>query len=365
VNTLLGDGNGAGRAIGRAVRITAAVPAHASLPDELIAEITRRLHRRAEPLEVVLVASAAADAARVGVPGLAVVAVVAEEPAAEASDLPLVAGVDGALALIPDGEWLLVDADRGRVVVGPDAGEIARAQAAPERPRPRVLLGAAHVPARTRGGRTVAVWALVRSADEVRQATEHGADGLVVLVPSELVPASGDDDPDDARTDAAFARVADAIGGGDVAVWAAPGLLDPLALVRLAGRARASWLLRPDDLPLPTGALRDELRALARDEQDADRPAGLPRLVRVVSDEDEDPTDEAVPFDEIIVMNAADADHLAGVLDAAAKTGLAVRARVDADPDVLLPRAVSGGAAGVLVASEQVAAAKDLVRVQE
>lgn len=367
MSTLIGTGHGAGSVFARAVLLTEGGGRAPTLTEEVMAEASRLLRRREAPLDIVLVARDAVSALFLRLPpGLSVVGVVAESadvPPVLPDDVCLIAGVADALAEIPDGEWLLLDPRRGRVVVGPDATDIARMQTGSE--RPRILLGAAHVPARTQGGHEVSVWALTRIEGDLATAMAQGADGVVLPVPGALLAADASEDP--VRP---LLRVAAAVGGGPVGLLATPDDLDPAALTFLAAHCRAHWLIRPGDLPLPVAALREELTALVFEAEEENQPAGLPRLVAVLP-EDGEPEDLSA-CDELLVLcdsgdGAGGGTRLAAAAALARKIGLPLRAWIEEDTSfqTLLSPAVREGVAGVLVAPGRVEDAKYRIRAEE
>jgi phosphohistidine swiveling domain-containing protein len=263
VNVLRGQAGTGGR--GAAGSETPVVLARAAVLDaendrpvlsaDLLADAARHARRPADgPLEVVLIARRVEEARYVRLPGLAIVGVVSEDAADDGASgppldlpFPVVWGVPGALADIPDGELVILDAVRARVVVAPDAIAVARAQAPAE--RPRLLLGAAHTPAVTRAGRVVPVWAAVTTNAELSAALEAGADGLLLTGDGALLPAMPTSGP---TPPPGLLAAAEAVGGGAVACQTVPwDLVDPLALVGLAARCDLRWLVSPADLPLP------------------------------------------------------------------------------------------------------------------
>ncbi len=296
MNVLAGRGHGTRTVLARAALLQGG-SGHLTLAADVVAEAARRARRR-DALDVIVVARDAAEALYLRLPGLAVVGVVAEEdaPYPLPGGVSAVTGAHGALFAVPEGEWVIVDPLRGRALIAPDAAAIARTQAGSE--RPRVLLGAAHLPARTQKGVEVAVWAVARCDDDLERAMAQGADG--VLVPSDFLG----EPPDISETqERRLLRAADAVGGGPVGLYAPPGPLDPLAVVRLAACCQALWFLRPDALSLEIAALREELAALVAEEQDADRPARMPRLAAILP---ADPAgDHDLPaYDELLLVGA-------------------------------------------------------------
>lgn len=372
-----------------------------ALSPDLLALAARRARYAPgdDPLEVVLVTRTRLDARYVRAPGLLVVGVVAEEdehdapagaPApASANELPVLVAVAGARDAITEGELVIVDAARGRVLVAPDAVAIARAQAEPE--KPRLLLGAAHTPAQTRSGRLLAVWAALGTDDPERDlaaALAAGADGL--LVPAKTMSAllgenSGNDDAADNSPFAlpppppdALLAIVDAIGGGALALqtptWDA---LDPAHLTLLGARCALRWLLDPDDLPLSPNDLRAELAALAAGEEDQGRFAHPPRLAALLRSDHGGASAAAflvelaaAGFDEAILLveagQKAQVNALWGHLPV--YVWLKGSGSGDRDSDDLLDtveQAVHQGAAGVIVRPDQVSDAKNRIREVE
>lgn len=361
MSALIGRGHGDHPVFARAVLLGGS-GGRPTLPPEVTEEAARRLRRREAPLDVVLVAPDAASALLLRLPpGLSVVGVVAERgdvPALLPEDICLVAGVAGASMEIPEGEWVILDPRRGRVIVGPDASEIARLQAGPD--RPRVLLGAAHLPARTQSGVEVSVWAVTRTQEELAAAmVTGGADGVVVPCPSDFLPP--DAPPSDDTQARLLFRVAGTVGGGPVGLYAAPADLDLTTLVSLAARCQAHWLLRPGDLLVPVADLRAELAALVSEEEETNPFAGAPRLVAVLPAPLE--TDELTDYDELLVIcDSAESIPAAGAL--ARGAGLPLRAWLGENLEEDLAAALREGVAGIIVAPEQVEAAKYRIRAE-
>jgi phosphohistidine swiveling domain-containing protein len=366
VNVLVGTGSGTRAALARAALLQDGA-GRPTLAGDLLDEAARR-HRRRDTLDVILVARSAAQALFVRVPGLAVAGVVAEEEASFPlpEDVSVVTGTYGALDAVPEGEWVIVDPVRGRVLIAPDAAAVARAQAEAE--RPRVLLGAAHQPARTQQGAEVAVWAAVRSEGDLEEAMKGGADGVFVPAPGGLLPALLET-PD--MQERRLLRAAESVGGGPVGLYAPPELLDPLAVVGLAARCQACWFLHPGELPLEIAAFREELRALVAEELDADRPARMPRLAAALPVDGVSDTDRAgdlAAYDEALLVWAdSEPRHMPGLASAAFArgAGLPLRAWLPDDLETHLPPALAHGVAGIIVEPHRISEAKNLIRVQE
>jgi phosphoenolpyruvate-protein phosphotransferase (PTS system enzyme I) len=94
--------------------------------------------------------------------------------------LPLLAAVHDLLGRVNDGDVLLLDAESGRVVVDPDAADIAefhRQRRESERERKR-LAKLRRAPTRTRDGVDIRLFANAESSDDVAEAFALGADGI-------------------------------------------------------------------------------------------------------------------------------------------------------------------------------------------
>ena len=367
MNVLVGEGHGSQIVFARAA-VVYDTAGRSTLAGDLLTEADRRSPADG-PLDVVLVAGDAARALLIRLPsGLSAVGVVAEEdaPYPLPPDVSVVAGVEGAQYLVPDAEWVIVDPRRGRVIVRPDAQTVARVQAGPE--RPRILLGAAHVPARTQSGAEIAVWAVVRSEAEIEEALAEGADGLVVPGESPLLGA-GASSPEE--QEAALFRAANAVGGGALALDASADQIDPETVVAVAARCRARWLLDPRGLPLPLADFREALSALVAGERDEERPAEMPGLVAAVSassgGDGVGARNDLLAADEILLtaVETAFRSH-DPVARLARDAGLPLRVRLgDEDLDAGVAEAAAVGAVGVIVVGGRVVArAKDLIRGQ-
>lgn len=372
MDILAGTGHGTRMVLARAIRLDDA--AESPSAGDLLVEAAARLRRREAPLDVVLVARDAAQALLYRLPGLTTIGVIAEQetPYPLPSNVSVVAGVVGALFAIPDGEWVIVDPARGRVVVQPGATEIARIQVSPD--RPRVLLGAAHTPARTLSGATIDVWAAVDSDSAVDEAVASGADGLALTAGFFLRPAENRE-----QEAAPLLRAAEAVGGGTLALHAAFDTVDPVVVTQVAAHSQAHWLLDPSDLPLPVRDLRAELADLVHDEQDAGRIAGLPRLLAVIAADtlngDPDLSPDLVACEGIVYdWSAAGATsperdllaHFEMVAALAGNAGLPLRVWLPSSSiEAYLPPAVEQGAVGIIVAPRWVGEAKNQIRTQE
>ncbi|MES2459585.1 MAG: hypothetical protein V4671_03320, partial [Armatimonadota bacterium] len=258
-----------------------------TLSDSVLALAARRIRRGDGPLDTVLVASDAAHALLLRLPpAFTLVGVVAEKSLAfvpPAEGIALVSGVDEALTQIQDSDWVIVDPARGRIVVHPQAEEIARLQNA-RHLRPSVLLGASHTPARTLSGRTIAVWARVFHSSDLEKALANGADGILIEEESELFSLNSDemDDADEIVLNRLLAA-ADAMGAGEVCIAAGMETVHPRSIVLLASRCRLSWAIPSEALPFSVSEMYRELNALIDAEEEDGRAAFLPRLAAIAS----------------------------------------------------------------------------------
>ncbi len=117
------------------------------------------------------------------VPGIEIVGVAVQtsQIPAPSPEIPAVIGLGTGLTdSILEDEIVIVDGDRGRVYVGPDANTVARYQSPVTRSR-RFFIDSAHMPARTATDyRLVKVLAPARMLSEVTVAMDAGADGLYI-----------------------------------------------------------------------------------------------------------------------------------------------------------------------------------------
>jgi hypothetical protein len=348
-NTLRGIGHGTAAIYGRAA-IVGEADGRPTLDAELLALAARRTKREEEALDIILVAADPLMALLMPLPpGLTVTGIVAEgtpqRPLGNA--LPMVYGIVGAREAVAEGTLLIVDPARGRVLVEPDAREIARLQAGAF--RSRVLLGAEHTPAVTLNGREVAVWAAVRYFSEAENALSEGADGL-------YVQPFGDILADDADLLPRLRTLIELTGGGSVTVEADFSTIDTAVLVAAAALCRFAVALSATDVPLPLAELRRELDSIVHEEREAERTAARPLLFARMPEMD---APETAAFDALIVPYST---LLA--LTPEQIFGLPSLYLLAADREEIAD-AVRQGVAGVIVEAEQIAETKDTIREQE
>ncbi len=326
--------------VGAGSGIASGIVAHVSvergrprLDPELIEQLLQRRMSALEPLNVVLLVEDAALALLISLPpGGRLVGIVGELP----QELPLapegvalVCGVGPARALAPDGTLVIVEPERGRVLLDPSARELARLQ---RDARPRLRLDGDSVPARTLGGREVAVWGEAYSLEEAEEALAAGADGLLYLAPL----TSWDDALELARL----------VGGGDLTIG--PGLT-PGETVRLAART-ALRLAVPTETD--TDSLKDDWDSAQGDLAETNERTGLPRLtLRTFA-----PPPGPSAYDEILLEQLYLPDDLLSL------PPLYLRLGTEAEDLAPLEEAIAAGICGVCVGPEQVATVKNAIR---
>jgi hypothetical protein len=340
VKTLTGQGFGVGHAMGRAARLTLE-GGRATLEESLLLQLDTWRKREDVPMGLVLVAEDPATALLLPLPeGAALNGVVSERLPSRPPSLPfgvvLLAGVEEALLGIGEGELLLLEPERGRVLVEPSAFEVARLQT---KHQPRVLLDEQNFPAFTTEGVTVAVWGAVTSLGEARSAMTAGADGLILT--------------DGVWDEAALWETQALVGGGDLALALPFEALDPEEVVRLAARATLRWCLDSETLPLPVESLRTELSQLVEELQEENQRAVLPRLASL--------SGEHSGFEEVISLTG---DFAAPSSERPPWEQPALYVRVESVFGQLLglEEALERGVTGVIVAPDAIAEVKERIR---
>ena len=133
---------------------------------------------------------------------------------ARALGIPAVLGLGSAVLAVPEAMPLLLDGERGTVVVAPSAADVASAELAEEHrrvagERARKL---ATEPAVTRDGTKVEVAANAGSAEDVRRAVAAGADGIGLLR-TEFVFMSAERMPTEQEQEAVYRDIARILDG--------------------------------------------------------------------------------------------------------------------------------------------------------
>ncbi|GAB4463198.1 MAG: hypothetical protein OHK0029_31420 [Armatimonadaceae bacterium] len=336
-----------------------------TLNPDLLVEISRRLRRGDGALDIILVAEDAARALLLPLPrGLNLAGVAAESPleSLPTAPIPVVADLGKVREQVEEGQLVILDAPRNRVLLHPTAEDMARLQNGPIVPRYRV--GSPHVPAYTQSGREITVWAALESLSEIPAARESGADGLLILPGGDLIP-SPDQLP--GETLARWRAAADAWGAGDIALYGAVEDLDPLLLCRFAALCRLHWTLSPEELFLAPGELRSELKAMVQEGAEGDEPVALPQLAAWEPEvlggelsEEEDSGDDLRVWDRIFA--APQRLTTLSALDILSLPPLMAILGEDREP---LPSLAALGIAGVVTVPAEVPGIKDAIREQE
>jgi phosphocarrier protein FPr len=214
-----------------------------------------------------------ADAAALDPATTTGVALAGGSPASHAAILiralgvPAVAGAGAALLAVPDGTPLSVDGDAGAVTVAPTPESVAAAERRSETLArdAAAAKAAASRPAVTRDGVTVHVEANIAGPQDVRDALACGADG-VGLLRTEFVFLGSDSMPDEDEQTAAYAAVADALGGRPLTIRTLDAGADkPLPYLALPAEANPFLGVRGLRLSLACPEqLERQLRAVLR-----------------------------------------------------------------------------------------------------
>ena len=138
---------------------------------------------------------------------------------ARALGIPALVGAGEAVLLLASGTPLLIDGQRGRLHVSPDADAVQRATQ--ERDSRELRLQAAsaqrHEAAVTRDGHAVEVFANIGESKGVASAVEQGAEGIGLLR-TELIFMAHSQAPDEATQEAEYRRVLDGLAGRPLVV---------------------------------------------------------------------------------------------------------------------------------------------------
>ncbi|MGY2293121.1 phosphoenolpyruvate--protein phosphotransferase [Pseudomonas sp. SDO528_S397] len=138
---------------------------------------------------------------------------------ARALGIAALVGAGPAVLLLADGTPLLLDGQRGRLHVSPDAATLQRATVERDTREQRLQAAAAQrfEPARTRDGHAVEVFANVGESAGVALAVEQGAEGIGLLR-TELIFMAHPQAPDEATQEAEYRRVLDGLQGRPLVV---------------------------------------------------------------------------------------------------------------------------------------------------
>lgn len=138
---------------------------------------------------------------------------------ARALGIPALVGAGAGVLLMASGTALLLDGQRGRLHVAPDPATLQRAVEERDNREQRLLVAAEqrHLPAQTRDGHAVEVFANVGESAGVAAVVEQGAEGIGLLR-TELIFMAHPQAPDEATQEAEYCRVLDGLGGRPLVV---------------------------------------------------------------------------------------------------------------------------------------------------
>ncbi|KAF1010680.1 MAG: Phosphoenolpyruvate-protein phosphotransferase [Pseudomonas fluorescens] len=138
---------------------------------------------------------------------------------ARALGIPALVGAGPAVLLLEAGTPLLLDGQRGRLHVSPDAASLQRATHERDHREQRLQRAAAqrHEVARTRDGHRVEVFANIGESAGVVGAVEQGAEGIGLLR-TELIFMAHPQAPDEATQETEYRRVLDGLQGRPLVV---------------------------------------------------------------------------------------------------------------------------------------------------
>ena len=240
----------------------------ASLSPDRLRRLGERLRsfgvENPEPEQIVIVADKIPPAFWLApLPGVQIVGLAAQSPTplSPKPEMPSVLGLgEMLLRVAEEDDIVIIDGDRGRVYVAPDATTVARYQA-PQTLSRRFFLEGDHLPARTASDNRVitilcAAWSLAQAED----AMASGADGLVVpagndFLGTDTLPQTAGEQ---AQTLGDLARI---IGGQPLYLDIPHDNLALTALVRGAARLPLHLVLRDPSEREELQARLDEIEA--------------------------------------------------------------------------------------------------------
>ncbi len=356
-----------GIAIAAAARLTSeyGVP---TLDPQRLRRLGERLRRfgmeAAEPDQIILIADEVPPGF-LGVPGLDIVGVATQRPPDDRATftIPTVCGLgDTLLDLVPEDEIVIIDADRGRVYVEPDALILARYQAPVRRSR-RFFLDSANLPARTASdSRIVAVVAVTSTLADITRATEAGADAVLVPPDNDLLGGDGTFQTSDDQEEA-LRQAMSVLGGQPLLLHIPP---DRLALSALARAASAGPLHLVLDDPAQRDDLADRLDGIESVLDDQDILYGTLHIEAGVGAADAPGPDSLDAYAGVCVTQPSDhipIDRLLLLASLAQRAHKSLALTLpDADWPSYLPDALALGAARLVTTIDSVLAVKDAIR---
>ena len=339
------------------------------IPARLMLEMQKRARDAAmEPLDIVLVAERYILAAGVTVPWGRVVAIVCEqEEHGSDTSVPLVTGVANLLQVVGDDTLLVVDGDRGTVLVEPDSVSVAAYQAERERisPRRRFYLDFEHQPAATSDGRQIHVAATVNGPEEASVAVEGGADSLFIPADSGFFDQSQNEP---AQTNHLL-ELGRAASGKPIVVSADLGVLSASALLKASLRAEYTLALPGGAGAAVLAAARADIEEARIDLMEQEVDFGDIRLAATIGWGEELPDDLTDYLVGRLFMMSTDFpqdDRLIDWIDETISTARAIVIPVIADlgpmGEAMLPKLIGLGAAGIIVPAQSITACKEAIR---
>ncbi len=268
---IIGKPGGGSVALGRAViiRVENGIPLFSPVFFEKL-EKGGQWHRggdallSGEPMNVVLIAENAFITEWMQqFQNVKVVGLICSQPAKRwGYKVATVTGINEFCSSIKDGDLVLVDGDRGVVLVDPSGASLATYQARLERitPRRRLYLEYQHQTAQTQDGRQVRVYSIASNADEISQVVSSGADAVLVQVDpvSDTSSRSEEDQFEEIR------RITDLAAGKPVCVILDGDAISSSALLRGAVYSDLTVVI-----PFAPGSLAAAiLRAVLTEERD-------------------------------------------------------------------------------------------------
>lgn len=186
-----------------------------------------------EPMNVVLVAENAAVTEWIQFQNVKVVGLICSQQEKRwGSKIATVSGVNDLCSSIKEGSLVLVDGDRGVVLVDPDGASLATYQAHLERiaPKRRLYLEYHHQTAQTQDGRQVRVYSIASNSNEIDQVVSSGADAVLVPVSADPVSNALSRSEEDQFED--IRRITDMSAGKPVCLIMDGVAIPPSALLR-------------------------------------------------------------------------------------------------------------------------------------
>jgi len=138
---------------------------------------------------------------------------------ARALGIPALMGIGSALLSIPEGTPLILDAQKGRLIIHPDETLAAAYTALQHRQEAEARAADAckHEAAVTQNGKNIPVYANIGSLQEAELALHNGADGIGLLR-TEFLFLDRETEPTEDEQYAAYCSIAEALGGKPVII---------------------------------------------------------------------------------------------------------------------------------------------------